>query len=70
MAAHRDGSAQRAARCRHQLPFAASRTGTELLAVLDIGDIIEIGFAPELLAELDALLAQAAIEQAKQQPRQ
>ncbi|HEV2555239.1 MAG TPA: hypothetical protein VGV17_15905 [Bosea sp. (in: a-proteobacteria)] len=37
---------------------------------LDIGDTIEIAFTPELLAKLEAMLAQAAIEQAKQQPRQ
>lgn len=46
------------------------RSPSSITFSLDIGDIIEIGFTPELLAKLEAMLAQAAIEQAKQQPRQ
>ena len=46
------------------------RAPSSITFSLDIGDIIEIALIPELLAKLEAMLAQAAIEQAKQQPRQ
>lgn len=46
------------------------RAPSSITFSLDIGDVIEIGLTPELLAKLEAMLAQAAIEQAKQQPRQ
>lgn len=46
------------------------RTPANLVFSLDVGEIIQISFTPELLAKLEGMLAQAAIEQAKQQPLQ
>ncbi|MET3890291.1 hypothetical protein ABIE41_001367 [Bosea sp. OAE506] len=48
----------------------AGRTSSTITLSLDTGDTIEISFSPELLAKLESMLAQAAIEQAKHQPRQ
>jgi hypothetical protein len=46
------------------------RTPASVVFSLDVGEVLQISFTPELLAKLEGMLAQAAIEQAKQQPRQ
>ena len=46
------------------------RTPSSIVFYLDVGELIEISFTRELMAKLEGILAHAAIEQAKQQPRQ
>jgi hypothetical protein len=55
------------------LSVTVSPNGREMSSIvfsLDVGELLQISFTPELLAKLEGMLAQAAVEQAKQQPRQ
>lgn len=46
------------------------RSMANIVLSLDVGDNLQVSLTPELLAKLEAMLAQASIEQSRVQPRQ